>query len=75
MEFLLAFSLVMVGALSLGAIWWAFKRDSDPVSALLRRSYIKDGILHVEGGKLTPDEMQSVKEAWDREYPFRRRAF
>lgn len=75
MEFILAFSLIMVGLVSGMAIFWAVRKDADPVSKLLdRKAYIEDGVLHVEG-KLTPDEMQSIKEAWEREYPFRRRAF
>lgn len=76
MEFILSFSLILIGVVGTVAIAWAWRKDPDPVSDLLnRRSFVRDGILHVEGKQLTPDEMQTIKDAWERQYPFRRRAF
>lgn len=75
MEFILALALILVGVIGGLTIRWAWTRDPDPVEKLLKRTFVEDGVLHIKGGPLTPEQAHQIRDAWDRQYPFRRRAF
>jgi hypothetical protein len=76
MEFVLVFALILIAAIGGGVIVWAWTRDrEDPVERLLRRTFVNDGVLHIKGGPLTSEQAREIKDAWERQYPFRRRAF